>query len=124
MSLRDFEIFDKLGEGAYSTVFKVRRRSDSQLYALKKVKLHGLKDKEKANALNEVRILASLRHPYVIAYKEAFVDQTTNTLCIVMEFADGGDLLQLITTHKKRGALIPEARLWPMFIQGVRVLGC
>jgi NIMA (never in mitosis gene a)-related kinase len=80
MSLRDFEVLDKLGEGAYSQVFRVRRRSDGQLYALKKVKLHGLKDKEKANALNEVRILASINHPHVIAYKEAFVDQASNSL--------------------------------------------
>jgi len=32
------------------------------------------------------------RHPNVIAYKEAFFDESSSTLCIVMEFADGGDL--------------------------------
>jgi NIMA (never in mitosis gene a)-related kinase 1/4/5 len=29
----------KLGEGSYSTVYKVQRRSDGKLYALKKVKM-------------------------------------------------------------------------------------
>jgi NIMA (never in mitosis gene a)-related kinase len=33
-----------------------------------------LKEKERANALNEVRLLASLASPYVITYKEAFFD--------------------------------------------------
>jgi len=33
-----------------------------------------------------------IRHPNVIAYKEAFFDESSSTLCIVMEFADGGDL--------------------------------
>ena len=47
----------------------------------------------KENALNEVRILASINHPNVIGYKEAFFEETTNSLCIVMENADGGDLL-------------------------------
>jgi NIMA (never in mitosis gene a)-related kinase 1/4/5 len=32
------------------------------------------------------------RHQNVIGYKEAFFDENSQTLCIVMEFADGGDL--------------------------------
>jgi NIMA (never in mitosis gene a)-related kinase len=35
--------------------------SDGVLYALKKVKLGKLTEKEKENALNEVRILASIQ---------------------------------------------------------------
>jgi NIMA (never in mitosis gene a)-related kinase len=57
-----------------------------------KVKLGKLNEKEKENALNEVRILASLEHPNIVGYKEAFFEESTQTLCIVMEFADGGDL--------------------------------
>jgi NIMA (never in mitosis gene a)-related kinase len=33
--------------------------------------------KEKDNALNEVRILASIDHPNVIAYKEAFFEESS-----------------------------------------------
>jgi NIMA (never in mitosis gene a)-related kinase len=80
MSASDFDILDKLGDGAYSTVYRVKRRSDGQLYALKKVKFGPLKDKEKENALNEVRLLASIVHPNIIGYKEAFIDQATNSL--------------------------------------------
>lgn len=47
MSLKNFEILGKLGEGTYSTVFKVQRLSDSKIYALKKVRLLSLKEKEK-----------------------------------------------------------------------------
>ena len=43
----DFQIISKLGEGAYSTVFKVKRIIDNQIYALKKVKLLNLSEKEK-----------------------------------------------------------------------------
>ena len=60
---------------------------------MKKVKLGKLSRNEKQNALNEVRILASVNHPNVIGYKEAFFDDNTNHLCIVMENADGGDIL-------------------------------
>lgn len=34
-------------------MYKVKRRSDQEIYALKKVRLYNLKIKEKENALNE-----------------------------------------------------------------------
>lgn len=64
--LSDFQIIKKLGDGAYSSVYKVRRAEDNDVYALKKVKMLNLSEKEKENALNEVRILASLEHLNVI----------------------------------------------------------
>ena len=70
-----YEYLKKTGEGAYSSVFKVKRHSDGQEYALKKVKLMNLSEKEKQNALNEVRILASIRSNNIAGYKEAFLDE-------------------------------------------------
>ena len=61
-TLSDFQIIKKLGDGAYSSVYKVRRAEDQSVYALKKVKMLNLSEKEKENALNEVRILASIQH--------------------------------------------------------------
>ncbi len=52
--MNDFQIISKLGEGAYSVVYKARRLVDGNTYALKKVKLLNLSDKEKQNALKEL----------------------------------------------------------------------
>jgi NIMA (never in mitosis gene a)-related kinase 1/4/5 len=60
MSLKEFKVVAKLGEGSYSTVYKVLRLSDGIEYAMKKVEMRQMNDAEKTNALNEVRILASL----------------------------------------------------------------
>ena len=62
MALRDFQIISKLGEGAYSIVYRVKRNSDGQEYALKKVRMGNLSAKEKENSVNEVRILASFEY--------------------------------------------------------------
>lgn len=86
-TLRDFVPLEKLGEGSFSTVYKVKRISDSKIYALKKVRMNNLKDKEKLSAINEIRILASLDSPYIVGYKEAIYDEKLNLLCIVMEYA-------------------------------------
>lgn len=90
--MKDFIVLMKIGEGAYSEVYKVKRKSDQTLYALKKVKMGTLSSKEKENALNEVRILASVQHETIIAYKEAFFEDETQSLCLVMEFQDDEDL--------------------------------
>ena len=66
-----------------------------------KVKISRLSEKAKNNALNEVRILASIENKNIIAYKEAFFDKSSNSLCIVMEFTDGGDLYNKILMNKK-----------------------
>jgi NIMA (never in mitosis gene a)-related kinase len=72
--MNNFEILETIGEGTYSTVYKVLRKSDNCIYALKHVKILKLTQKEKQNALNEVRILASLSSPFIVKYKEAFFD--------------------------------------------------
>merc|ERR1712226_1361997 len=100
-SMTDFIILKKLGEGSFSEVYNVKRKSDNTIYAMKKVKMGKLSAKEKENALNEVRILASINHPNVIGYKEAFFENESGNLCIVMEMCDNGDLLQGIEKHKK-----------------------
>lgn len=71
-SLGDFEIKEELGAGAYSKVNRVVRKDDQKVYALKRVFISKLSDKEKENALNEVRILASVTSENVVSYKEAF----------------------------------------------------
>ena len=63
-------------------VYKVKRNSDGKVYALKKVNSHvfliphsqvkmlKLSDKERQNALNEVRILASIEYlPFLITHR-------------------------------------------------------
>lgn len=65
-SLNDFTIESKLGEGAYSSVYLVKRLADGIEYALKKVKIMNLSEKEKENALNEIRILASIEHGNIV----------------------------------------------------------
>ena len=99
--LDEFEVKRKLGSGAYSSVYSVKRIEDEKEYALKKVRMDVLSEKEQQNAVNEVRILASVDHPNVISYKDVFVDKLSNSLCIVMEYANNGDLYQKIVDHEE-----------------------
>lgn len=81
-----------------------------------------LSDKEKENALNEVRILASINHINISAYHEAFIDESSQSLCIIMEYANNGDLFQKISRHQKEQTYLREEDIWRIFIQVVRGL--
>ena len=70
--------------------YKVQRLSDSEHYALKLTETEALGYAEQRAMLEEVRLLASLRHPNLVCYYEAFVDHCR--LCVVMQLVSGGDL--------------------------------
>ncbi len=81
-----------------------------------------LSEKEKQNAVNEVRILASIDHPNIIHFKEAFFDDLSSTLCIIMEFAGGGDLLAKVEKNIAKGTSFTERELWSYLIQCLKGL--
>lgn len=122
MSLKDFDIGRELGKGAFGSVAIVKRKEDGKTYAMKRVKISQLGTKERENALNEVRILASLSHPNIIGYKEAFFDEDSKTLNIVMEFADDGDLESKIQKNIKTRGSFQEKDLWSYLVQIVNGL--
>jgi serine/threonine protein kinase len=111
-SLADFKNIKLLGEGAFAAVYKVLRRADEKIYAIKKVKLPSLSDKEKHNALNEIRLLASVQQDNIVSYKDAFFDDKTRCLCIVTECCDGGDLMEQINQCQKKKTHIAESDIW------------
>ena len=117
MSLSDFQIGKTLGKGAFSSVCIVKRKLDNKTYAMKRVKISQLSPSDKDGSLNEIRILASLEHPNIIGYKEAFYDMASQTLNIVMEYADDGDLSSKIKYNKANGLMFTEHLIWDYLIQ-------
>ena len=99
---KEFIVLVKLGKGSFSNVYKIKRIKDNKIYALKRVKEAKLKKKELQNSLNEIRILASIQHPHIIGFKEAFIDKTSKDLCLIMEYAGGGDLSAKIKECRKK----------------------
>ena len=121
-SMSDFKIERQLGKGSFSCVYLVTRIADQKIYALKSVTMDKLSKKEQQNSVNEVRILASVSHPNVIGYREAFWDDINQTLNIVMEYADDGDLQTKIHQMKKNNGVFEEEIIWSYAIQMIEGL--
>lgn len=69
-----------------------------------------------------MRILASIKHPNIISYKEAFFDEDSRSLCLIMEYAEGGDLFQRILHYQQKGVYMSESFIWSLIIQLSRAL--
>ena len=117
MSLNDFELGKILGKGAFASVILVTRKADRKIYAMKRINIAKMDQSEREGALNEIRILASLSHPNIIGYKEAFFDEMSKTLNIVMEYADDGDIDKKIKDNLKKRNLFTEETIWSWIIQ-------
>ena len=73
MPARDYTVVGPIGDGSFATVYKVRRERSGETLALKRIDISKLEKREIEDALNEVRVLASLRHAHVVSFLEAFV---------------------------------------------------
>ena len=113
----DFEIIKKIGQGSYGTVFRVKRKRDGQIYAMKVITISKMDAGNLNNTLVEIQILCSIDQKNIVGYKEAFLHNNNTELCIIMEYVGGGDLAEKINECKKRKLLINEDTIWSYFIQ-------
>ena len=123
----DFEILQKLGEGAFGVVYKVCSRLNNNIYAMKKINIRELREEnEKAYqlALNETEFLSELtcnsNQPNIIKYYKHFVEG--DFLYIIIEFIENGDMDSFIEAHQQVGQHIPEEELWNIFLQCMKGL--
>lgn len=107
--MQNYKSVKKIGKGSFGYAVLVRHVAEdfpNNLYVMKLINTKKMTDKQWEEAVNEIKVLKSLQSPHVIAYKDSFLEQSM--LCIVMAFADGGDLYQMIESHKKTNDYIDE----------------
>ncbi|CAI2368333.1 unnamed protein product [Moneuplotes crassus] len=105
-----------LGEGNFGKVIHVQDVKTHQEFAMKICRIDKMPKDQVTSSLNEVKILKMMKHPYIIGYREAFI-QKEKYLCIVMDLAKGGDLFSFINRQKEVNKLIPENIIMDWFIQ-------
>ncbi|XP_027447039.1 serine/threonine-protein kinase Nek3 isoform X3 [Zalophus californianus] len=92
-----------IGEGSFGRALLIQQESSNQLFAMKEIRLpKSLSGTQ--NSRKEAVLLAKMKHPNIVAFRESF--EAEGHLYIVMEYCDGGDLMQKIK-HQK-GKLFPE----------------
>ncbi len=104
LTLGNYVILDKLGEGGMGTVFKARHRRMQRTVALKVISSKAIKVPETLRRfLREVEAVARLNHPNIVTAFDA--DESRGVHFLVMEYVEGTDLASLV---KQQGPLPVE----------------
>eukprot|EP00898_Chlorokybus_atmophyticus_P000048 jgi/Chlat1/1043/Chrsp110S01535 len=99
--MNQYHIYETIGKGQHSTVYKGRRKKSIAYFAVKSV------DKsQRPRVLQEVRTLHSLSHTNVLRFYAWY--ETSNHLWLILEYCVGGDLLSLL----KQDVKLPETSVY------------
>ena len=83
----------ELGKGRFGIVFLVEEKQTQVKYAAKFLKIR--KRSYREQAVQEISILKILHHENIIKYIDTFIDR--QSIIIVMEYVDGGELFMKIS---------------------------
>ncbi|KAF7978399.1 hypothetical protein HWV62_799 [Athelia sp. TMB] len=103
-----YDFGPQLGAGGFACVYKAIHRETGKWYAVKVIKAPRIQARSKKTALEackatafarEITIMGRLVHPNICQLKEAFISDSDNTINLVLELIDGGDLLDYIASR-------------------------
>ncbi|KAK2949020.1 putative Calcium/calmodulin-dependent protein kinase type 1 [Blattamonas nauphoetae] len=91
-----YELLETIGEGQFAKVKKARNKITGKLVAVKILDKTQIVNNvhEMKSLYSEITILMKLRHPHIIRISDVF--ELSDRICIVMEYAEGGELFDRI----------------------------
>lgn len=113
-----YKILKPCGKGKFSIVYKCISELNNTIYALKKIDLFSpqFTDTSRNKCIYEIQLLQNLYHcSNIIQYIDSYIDEQ-NQLNIILQWADSGDLKQLIRNtrhlHSNRPSYVHEQQIW------------
>nr|XP_019587015.1 PREDICTED: serine/threonine-protein kinase Nek1 isoform X3 [Rhinolophus sinicus] len=103
----------KIGEGSFGKAILVKSTEDGKQYVIKEINISKMSNKEREESRREVAVLANMKHPNIVQYRESF--EENGSLYIVMDYCEGGDLFKRINAQK--GILFQEDQILDWFVQ-------
>ncbi|KAH9482847.1 Serine/threonine-protein kinase srk1 [Psilocybe cubensis] len=92
--LENFRLEDKMGDGAFSNVYRAVDLTSGKKVAIKVVRKYELNSSQRANILKEVQIIRGTSHPSIV--KLYSFSESEEYYYLVMELMEGGELFHQI----------------------------
>lgn len=116
VSMNKYNKLKLIGKGSYGTVYKIEKKNNNKIYALKQIKVYKLKNNyEINNLINELKILTFHECNYLLKCRDIFYDM--HQINIVTDYAKFSDLSSYIEKYKNKNKFINEKTIWMIFIQ-------
>ncbi|XP_070613510.1 serine/threonine-protein kinase Nek1 isoform X3 [Erythrolamprus reginae] len=103
----------KIGEGSFGKAILVKAKENGKQYVIKEINISKMSNKEREESRREVAVLANMKHPNIVLYRESF--EEAGCLYIVMDYCEGGDLFKKINAQK--GVFFSEDQIMDWFVQ-------
>merc|ERR1712194_478417 len=94
--VNDYIVLSQIGKGAHAEVRLCKHKKSNELFAVKIMNRKLLQSKSTVDIQKEVKIMKKLRHPNILRLYEVIDDPKVNKVFLVTEFAQGGDLMNII----------------------------
>lgn len=101
--LTDFRLAEKLGQGAFGSVYKALNWTNGETCAVKKIDLSHIPEGDLPEIMSEIDLLKNLHHPNIVQYRG--YHRTASSLYIVLEYCENGSLAALV----RKFGRIPES---------------
>jgi len=109
----------KVGEGSFGKAILVSSSEGTKMIC-KMVDVSKASNKERQDAIKEGQLLSTLKHPYIVRYRDCFTE--TGWLCILMDFCEGGEVAKQIQDHRRAKKTLPEEQIMKWFTQAILAL--
>eukprot|EP00927_Polykrikos_kofoidii_P082569 TRINITY_DN8235_c0_g1_i2.p1 TRINITY_DN8235_c0_g1~~TRINITY_DN8235_c0_g1_i2.p1 ORF type:complete len:665 (+),score=99.56 TRINITY_DN8235_c0_g1_i2:172-2166(+) len=109
-----------VGEGSFGKAILVTSNTDSSKLICKMVDISKATTKETNEATKEANLLSTLRHPYIVRYRESFTE--SGWLCILMDYCECGDMSKQIQDARKNRKPLSEDQVLTWFTQAILAL--
>ncbi|OII76950.1 NEK SER THR kinase family protein [Cryptosporidium andersoni] len=105
----------KVGEGGSGECWLAESIKDKCKVAIKIINISNINEVIKCRAIHETKILSMIKHQNIIEAFESYSSQ--NMICIIMEYADKGDLNKFLKIRQNKTEYLTENEVMFIFLQ-------
>nr|OQO19193.1 hypothetical protein B0A51_13971 [Rachicladosporium sp. CCFEE 5018] len=121
-SSADFEVLEKIGQGSFGVIRKVRKKTTGEILARKEISYRSMSQRERDQLHAEIKVLERLQHQNIVRYVSRHHIKSSNDLHLYMEYCSSGDLGGYIKKLTKSNRFADEDFVWSVFAQLVGAL--
>ena len=115
-SVEEFQILNRVEEGAYGVVYRARDKKTRETVALKRLKMEDEEEGFPINSLREINTLLVSQHPNVVKLREVVLGSSVDKTFIVMDFVEH-DLKSHMERMRRKGQVFLPGQIKCLMVQ-------